>query len=83
MNKEYNNVVLVIGNGFDLDLGLPTSYSSFIRSPYFDNHVSELQKIVIPGIVHPTVSIYLIFYIVRLTGRIVGILMQKMGRHRK
>lgn len=44
MNKEYNNVVLVIGNGFDLDLGLPTSYSSFIRSPYFDNHVSELQK---------------------------------------
>lgn len=44
MSKGYNNVVLVIGNGFDLDLGLPTSYSSFIQSQYFDNHVSEQQK---------------------------------------
>ena len=28
-------LVLVLGNGFDLDLGLPTSYSNFLESPYF------------------------------------------------
>lgn len=28
-------LVLILGNGFDLDLGLPTSYSNFLESPYF------------------------------------------------
>ena len=28
-------VVLVLGNGFDLDLGLPTGYSDFLQSPFF------------------------------------------------
>ena len=32
--KDYK-LVLVIGNGFDLDLGLPTSYKDFIHSPFF------------------------------------------------
>ena len=29
------NKVFIIGNGFDLSLGLPTSYADFIRSPHF------------------------------------------------
>lgn len=29
------NNLLIIGNGFDLDLGLPTKYSNFIESKYF------------------------------------------------
>lgn len=31
------NNLLIIGNGFDLDLGLPTKYSNFIESKYFKN----------------------------------------------
>lgn len=27
--------VLIIGNGFDLDLGLPTRYSDFAKSEYW------------------------------------------------
>lgn len=27
--------VLIIGNGFDLDLGLPTAYSDFVSSDYW------------------------------------------------
>ena len=30
--RKYYKLVLVIGNGFDLDLGLPTSYSDFLNS---------------------------------------------------
>lgn len=39
-----DNRVLIIGNGFDLDLGLHTSYSSFVESEYFEKlrHTSEL-----------------------------------------
>ena len=29
------NIALIIGNGFDLSLGLPTSFSHFIKSKYF------------------------------------------------
>lgn len=32
--KENKHIVLVIGNGFDLDLGLKTSYKDFWNSPY-------------------------------------------------
>jgi hypothetical protein len=35
LKQELYDAVLVIGNGFDLNLGLETSYSSFIRSNYF------------------------------------------------
>ena len=28
-------VVAIIGNGFDLNLGMPTKYQDFLRSPYF------------------------------------------------
>lgn len=34
-NKDYR-VVLVIGNGFDLDLGLKTKYNDYMNSDYFD-----------------------------------------------
>lgn len=38
--------VFIIGNGFDLSLGLPTSYTDFIKSEFFTNHLydSELFK---------------------------------------
>ena len=31
-NRKDYKLVLVIGNGFDLDLGLPTSYQDFLKS---------------------------------------------------
>lgn len=34
-NSKYQHVI-IIGNGFDLDLGLPTMYSDFINSPHFN-----------------------------------------------
>lgn len=37
---------LVIGNGFDLDAGLKTSYGDFVRSSYWPfNHASKVQNI--------------------------------------
>lgn len=33
--------VFVIGNGFDLNLGLKTSYQDFIESEYFQNHIGK------------------------------------------
>ena len=30
--------VIVLGNGFDLGIGLPTSYSDFMKSTYFTDH---------------------------------------------
>lgn len=50
-NTAYDTVC-IIGNGFDLNLGFPTSYNDFIQSQYFkalvnsNNHLAkELQKI--------------------------------------
>lgn len=37
LNKEIYQYIVVIGNGFDLDLNLPTHYSDFIKSPYFNS----------------------------------------------
>ena len=39
----YSNKLLIIGNGFDLDLGLKTSYSDFIKSEYFQSIVHKYQ----------------------------------------
>ena len=36
--KEYDSI-LIIGNGFDLNLGLKTSYQNFIASHVFKNLV--------------------------------------------
>lgn len=38
------NVLLIIGNGFDLDLGLKTGYSDFLRSHFFTDNC-ERQSI--------------------------------------
>jgi hypothetical protein len=38
---------IVIGNGFDINLGLPTSYADFVKSTHFDDMVkrgNELAK---------------------------------------
>ena len=41
MIKEDYKIVCVLGNGFDLDLGLKTSYSQFIKSKYFKRHLRQ------------------------------------------
>lgn len=35
-----HKIVLVIGNGFDIDLGLDTRYKNFLDSEYFKKHVT-------------------------------------------
>ena len=40
MAKDYK-IVLVLGNGFDLDLGLKTKYSDFLESPFFVNNTTN------------------------------------------
>ena len=39
------NIVLFIGNGFDLDLGLQTSYSNFVNNDYFQKPFIHNQEI--------------------------------------
>jgi len=36
MDKYHSNYLLIIGNGFDLSLGLKTSYESFFKSDHFN-----------------------------------------------
>lgn len=38
-----SNKILIIGNGFDLDLGLKTSYSSFVESKYFQDIANKYE----------------------------------------
>lgn len=40
MDKKYK-IVIVLGNGFDLDLGLKTSYSDFMKSLFFQTRLSN------------------------------------------
>ncbi len=35
INEIIMDKVLIIGNGFDIDLGLPTSYVNFCNNKYF------------------------------------------------
>lgn len=42
MEKDHK-IVLVIGNGFDLDLGLKTRYSDFMESSFFKEHVTGIE----------------------------------------
>lgn len=35
MNNKYNNIVLILGNGFDIELRQPTQYSDFLQFTYF------------------------------------------------
>lgn len=50
MEKEQitpKNTCIIIGNGFDINLGLPTSYTDFVKSAHFDDMVkrgNELAK---------------------------------------
>lgn len=38
------NFLLIIGNGFDLELGLDTSYKSFVKSEVYDKYFKQLMK---------------------------------------
>ena len=40
-NRKDYKLVLVIGNGFDLDLGLPTSYQDFLKSSEFKMYLNS------------------------------------------
>ncbi len=35
------DTVLILGNGFDIDLGLETKYTDFIKSPYWKNYMND------------------------------------------
>ena len=54
--------VFIIGNGFDLDLGLPTKYSDFANSEYWpvseseNNSVKEVEKKEAHSIKTPTLE---------------------------
>lgn len=39
--KSDHKIVLVIGNGFDLDLGLKTQYKNFMESVYFKSYTND------------------------------------------
>lgn len=50
MEKEqnsYKDTCLIIGNGFDLNLGLPTSYGNFVESEQFNDMVARGNKLAI------------------------------------
>lgn len=36
------NSVLIIGNGFDIDLGLKSRYSDFAKSQYWENNIEHV-----------------------------------------
>lgn len=38
------NILLIIGNGFDLELGLKTSYKNFIESDIYDSYSKIISK---------------------------------------
>lgn len=35
------NTAIIIGNGFDINLGLPTGYEDFIVSPQFERLINK------------------------------------------
>ena len=39
-NSTAHKTLFIIGNGFDLDLNLKTSYHDFLDSSYFKSHVT-------------------------------------------
>lgn len=39
--KEPHNLVVIIGNGFDIDMGLETKYEHFFKSPFFKKNVNQ------------------------------------------
>lgn len=46
MNSIPTDTILVLGNGFDLDLGLKTSYSDFIQNVYLGTQKSPTNKLI-------------------------------------
>lgn len=36
-----NDTLLILGNGFDLSLGLKTSYGDFMKSSYFEDFAEK------------------------------------------
>jgi len=45
MSENKYNAILIIGNGFDLNLRLPTSYQDFIASDIFNNLLAENNQL--------------------------------------
>ena len=41
MEKKDHKIVCVLGNGFDIDLGLPTKYTDYMNSPYFQDYLVD------------------------------------------
>lgn len=60
INKYMHDYMLVIGNGFDLNLGLPTRYRDFVCSCIFKRmYVERIQKRKIQGNPQPSLLDYL------------------------
>lgn len=45
LKKTRYQYILIIGNGFDLDLGLPTRYSDFLDSKFFERLISDTNDL--------------------------------------
>ena len=43
------NFLLIIGNGFDMELGLKTGFRSFVESPIYEKYEKEIQNVHIPA----------------------------------
>lgn len=41
MKEKEHKVLLLVGNGFDCDLGLKTKYKDFVESSYFQDNVTR------------------------------------------
>lgn len=44
LKREHYDIAMVVGNGFDLNLGLKTSYTDFIESDYFKEMINSGNK---------------------------------------
>lgn len=59
---ENRKVLLIIGNGFDLDLGLKTSYGDFLRSDFFTNNC-EGQNVSVGNLSNPNFHVNIFDYL--------------------
>lgn len=74
MVKTMNRVLLVIGNGFDLKLGLKTTFTNFIESDFYSkktNRINEFRKDI--GVVVKDNKSIDFDYFLKINGKLKGI----------
>lgn len=45
--SKHSNVVVIIGNGFDLSMGFKTSYNDFVESEFFKCILKKNEKLLL------------------------------------